>query len=386
MLNTDCPKTTKIELVKPRDLTPEDEALWMSFVQGRPDLSGPYFDVRYVKAIGEGVPGAGIARFYDGARVVGYFPYQIRANILQPLGAPLSDYHGLIAREGQGVDFNDLIKVTGVRSLEFQGWIGHICGSVRALPLQRRIADTRLGFEHWYETQKAGHNKFFKNIGRCERNVEKDFGGFDFTWERVTPEVFQWVLALKREQYKKSGLHDIFGCGWTQNLLHNLAAYDDEGFGLRAAVFRHEGRLVAAEISLIAGDSVHLWFPAYDPAYYRYSVGILLTVALMRHLAPLGVKAFDFGTGGEDYKSPLTIEAGEVLEGSLTYAPRIMGRLIDIGAQMAPASRSKIDAVRLSFARRITIIRATETGVIGWARALLSMGQRGLMRLSAQKA
>ena len=104
-----APSVLRIETLRPQDLTAEDARLWRSFLARRPELSGPYFDIRYVRAAASAVPDAGVARFYDEDRVVGYFPYQIRSGALQPFGAPLSDYHGVIAAPGCDMPFGELL-------------------------------------------------------------------------------------------------------------------------------------------------------------------------------------------------------------------------------------------------------------------------------------
>jgi CelD/BcsL family acetyltransferase involved in cellulose biosynthesis len=370
----------RIEIVQIKDLTERDASLWALWRNLRPELVGPYFDVRYAQTIGAVVPGARVARLYTEGRIGGYFAYQVRAGVLQPLGAPLSDYHTLITAPGFVPDLNVLLQATGAKRLDFQGWVGPMDEAAETVALSRRVALTPEGFDVWFETQDHEHHKFFKNVGRCERNIVKDFGGFDFAWERVTPEVMDWIVDLKREQYQKTGLHDIFNCGWTRELLTSLTSLPDEDFGLRAGVFRHEGKLVAAEISLADKDSVHLWFPAYDPAYYRYTVGIVLTMAIIRHLAPLGYTSFDFGTGGEDYKSPMTVSGGECLEGSLQYAPDLSSKMVDMAVALLPA-RPQLEQARLSFRRRVNVIRSTEVSMGGWSRAMVLMAQRGLMRL-----
>lgn len=380
------PQTHRIERLRPDELTPEDDDLWATFLAERPDLHGPYFDLRYVKAIGRDVPNAGVARIRQAGEVVGYFAYQVRSGALQPLGAPLSDYHGIVGKPGVAIDFEALLHATGARRLEFQGWVGDMSERAPGVKLMRRIADASQGFDHWWDTQDAAHHKFFKNIARCQHNVEKDFGGFEFSWERVTPQLLNWVLDLKRDQYRRTGMHDVFDCGWTRTLLDNLAKYDDERYGLRAGVFRNDGRIVAAEISLTDGEDVHLWFPAYDPFYYRYSVGILLTVAIIRNMAPQGYKRFDFGTGGEDYKSPLTTEGGACLEGEYTPHPMLISSLINVAAKALPVAEAEFEAARLSLRRRMKLIRATELGMTGWSRALLSLSQRAVMRFADKAA
>jgi CelD/BcsL family acetyltransferase involved in cellulose biosynthesis len=371
---------SRIDILRPDQLTRVDELQWAKFLDQRPDLRGPYFDIRYVRAIGAAVPNAGVARIFDNERVVAYFPYQIRSGVLQPMGAPLSDYHGLVSASDATVDFDELLKATGAKRLEFQGWVGPQSPRANGVPLKRRIADTSVGFDAWWQVQNAVHHKFFKNIGRCRRNVEKDFGGFAFTWERVTPQLADWVLNIKRQQYRKCGMHDIFNCGWTRTLLDHLAVNAEEGYGLYAGVFRHEGRVVAAEICLAGKDEVHLWFPAYDPAFYRYSIGILLAVAIIEHGANAGIKRFDFGTGGEDYKAPLTVEGGTCHDGDLDLKVPRATVALDRLSQALPAAKSRIAAARLSLKRRIKLIRATETSRKGWRQAVLAMARRAAMR------
>ncbi len=375
-----------IDCLCPSRLTPADEARWAELAALRPDLTGPYFDVRYVQAIAADVPHAGVARIREGDTVVGYFPYQLRSRVMQPLGAPLSDYHGVIAAPDTDIDFNTLLRATGARRLEYQGWIGPPAPRASGLLLRRRVADLSQGYDAWWATQNAEHHKFFKNIGRCQRNVEKDFGGFAFTWERVTPEVMDWVVALKREQYRKNAMHDVFGCGWTRKMLADLARYDDDSYGLRAGVFRHDGKIVAAEIGLMGADEVHLWFPAYDPAYYRYSVGILLAVAILRHVSAEGIKRCDFGTGGEEYKAPLTVETGECVEGDYNSTFSLLDKLVDKASAALPRARTRINDARLSFRRRVSLIRATETELSGWGRAMFTLSQRALLRAQPTKA
>jgi CelD/BcsL family acetyltransferase involved in cellulose biosynthesis len=371
---------SRIDILRPDQLTRVDELQWAKFLDQRADLRGPYFDIRYVRAIGAAVPHAGVARIFDNERVVAYFPYQIRSGVLQPMGAPLSDYHGLISASDATVDFDELLKATGAKRLEFQGWVGPRSPRAGGVALKRRIADTSAGYDAWWQMQNAAHHKFFKNIGRCRRNVEKDFGGFAFTWERVTPELADWVLSRKREQYRKTGMHDVFGCGWTRTVLDHLAVHAEDGFGLYAGVFRHEGRVVAAEICLAGENEVHLWFPAYDPAFYRYSIGILLAVAIIEYGANTGIKRFDFGTGGEEYKTPLTIEGGICHDGELDLkAPRV-SVVLDRLAQSLPAARSRIESMRLSLRRRVKLIRATEIDPKGWRRAFLALAHRAFVR------
>lgn len=379
----------RIESVAPEALTAEDIAAWEGFTSRRPDLIGPYFDVRYVMDIGQSVPDAFIARLYDEqGQIAGYLPYQVRGRTIQPLGAPLTDYHGVIADDGFVMDYQLLLRSLKANRLEFMGWVGDMTAEkarTRTIEAVTQIADLSDGYDAYFARQKTLHHKFYKNVGRCQRNVEKDFGGFDFTFEMVTPELLQWVIEQKREQYSRSGMHDVFGCGWTLNLLSQLAKRQDEGFGLRVGVFRdtsgEEPVLVAAEICLMRGTYMHFWFPAYSEAYYRYSPGILLSLRIMQHAAGLGVTQVDFGAGGEGYKHTMTSPARVCLEGTVEARANLMTVMADAMVALSPIARDKLRGIRLSLQRRLRVIRACETDAKGKRDAFQAMFRRGMSRL-----
>ncbi|ADU12624.1 GNAT family N-acetyltransferase [Asticcacaulis excentricus] len=382
-------RLTRVESVAPEALTPEDIVAWEGFTSRRSDLIGPYFDVRYVMAIGQSVPDAHIARLYDEqGQIAGYLPYQVRGRTLQPLGAPLTDYYGVIADTGFVMDYPLLLRSLKAHRLEFMGWVGEMTAdNVHARTIQAitQIADLSEGYDAYLARQKAQHHKFYKNVGRCQRNVEKDFGGFAFSFERVTPDLLQWVIDQKRQQYSRSGMHDVFGCGWTLNLLGQLAKRQDEGFGLRVGVFRDvrgpEPVLVAAEICLMRDTCLHFWFPAYAESYCRYSPGILLSLRIMRHVAEMGVTQIDFGAGGECYKHTLTSPARVCLEGTIESRTSLMTVLVDALVALSPAAREKLGRLRLSLQRRLRTIRACETEPKGKRDAFQALFRRGISRL-----
>ncbi|ESQ77407.1 hypothetical protein AEYBE204_18005 [Asticcacaulis sp. YBE204] len=367
-----------IEVVAPDALTGDDIAAWEGFTARRPDMIGPYFDVRYVMDIGLSVPDAYVARLRDEAgEVAGFLPYQIRGRTLQPLGAPLTDYHGIIGDVGFEMDYRLLLKTLKADRLEFQGWVGGMEPTARTLSVVTQIADLSDGYDAYFAKQKALHHKFYKNLGRCGRNAERDFGGFQFAFERVTPDLLQWVIDQKRQQYARSGMHDVFGCGWTLKLLSELARRQDEGFGLRVGVLREGNHLVAAEICLMRGDYIHFWFPAYAEAYHRYSPGIILALKIMEHGAGMGVTRVDFGAGGESYKHTMTSPAQTCLEGVVTARPLLLSVVGDVVESLSP----RLKSLRLSLRRRMRVIRACETCPKGRRHALQALIRRGFSRL-----
>ena len=242
----------QVIIIQPEALSGEDEALWDSLVANRPDLIGPYFDVRYVKAIASIVPHAYIAKLYNDQGLAGFFACQKRGRCLQPLGAPLSDYNGIISDRALKVCYAAILRAFDADRFDFQGWLGEMAPGKIAQTHTTQVCDLSHGFEAYLAHQSEANHKFFKNARRCKRNVAKDLPNLRFDWEPVSCDVVNWVIARKREQYKLTNLHDVFGCGWTQNVLRVLAQFKGADFGLFAAVYRLDGQILAADICLRA--------------------------------------------------------------------------------------------------------------------------------------
>ncbi|MDQ7814023.1 MAG: hypothetical protein RDU12_15065, partial [Brevundimonas sp.] len=93
----------EIEIIRPDALRPEDRAAWDRLRATEPGLDHPYLDPRYALAAAA-APGAALAVFRRAGTAIGFFPFQRRGRLIQPLGAPLTDYHGVIAAPGEGFD------------------------------------------------------------------------------------------------------------------------------------------------------------------------------------------------------------------------------------------------------------------------------------------
>lgn len=217
------------------------------------------------------------------------------------------------------------------------------------------------GFEAWLEQRRnRGYGRFLKDKRRRLALLQKEVGPVTFTFGRGTDEGLDYILTHKRAQLVQSGQHDIFECGWTEDLLRNLLADHDEDFGARMATLRAGGKIIAAEIGLRSARAYHLWFPVYDADYGRYSPGQLMTLETLRAASEQGITRIDFGAGGEDYKAAFADPADVVFEGDILASP----------ARAALANTPGLRSQRIKLGRRLDRIIACETGLGGQARAL----------------
>jgi len=359
-----------VEILKPQGLGPSERAAWAAFRAARPELDSPYFDLRYIEAAGAEAPHARVAVIHRAGQVVGFFPFQRRGGLIQPLGAPLTDYHGAIAAPGERIDIPDLMAALGAGAFRFGGLT--MAPDVGAAPPEglvthnRLVADLSGGFEAWLAERQAQHGKFYREKARTARAIERDLGPMRLEWLRQDHGVLDYVLALKRAQYRRTRRHDVFACGWTERLLRRLAEAPEPDFGLGFATLYAGDTLLGAEVGLLGGPVYHLWLPAYEARHARYGPGMLTTLETLKLAPDAGVSRVDFGRDDAAYKAYFAEPAGPVFEGLVRSRPPSLD---------LPALGGRLAGLRERIGRRIDVISACETTALGWcAGALLALG------------
>ncbi|MDI1326512.1 MAG: GNAT family N-acetyltransferase [Brevundimonas sp.] len=356
-------------------------ALWRDMLAANPSLNSPYFRPEFARVAGRISPDAAVAVFSRGGETVGFFPHQRRGGALQPLAAPMNDYHGVIAFPGQAPSLEEVARALGATRLNVTAWMGET-----GLGEDRRTVQVELGeggYDGWYAERRATHGKFFKDKERARRSMEAELGPLRVERGLRDPALLDWLIGLKRDQYRRTGRHDIFACGWTADLLHALLREERDGFGASMAGLWAGDRLTAIEYSLHAGDQYHFWFPGYEPSLARCSPGILLSMDTMRLASELGYRTFDFGFEGEHYKKYFCNGARIVRE-AVVLKPGLGAAVSEaaVGVLGGPGQR-----LRTSVRRRWAAIEACETtpgnrfrGAVQAAGAALAKARQGSTR------
>ena len=107
----------KVDIVGVDTLGEGEWAAWRGMLADNPALASPYFRPEFSQVAGRVSPNAAVAVFSRGGETVGFFPHQKRGGALQPLAAPMNDYHGVIARPGQGPSLEEVARVLGASRL-----------------------------------------------------------------------------------------------------------------------------------------------------------------------------------------------------------------------------------------------------------------------------
>lgn len=352
-------RALRIEILKPDGLGQVERELWASFRAAQPHLANPYFDIRYTLAAAEVCPDAYVAVVHRGGRIDGFLPFQRRGSRIQPLGAPLTDYHGIVGRPGVDFDLAGIVRQLSADRFRFSGLKAPVAPHGATIH-RAMVADLSGGFEAYLANRRlAGHADFLKDKRRRLKLITRDHAPITLSFGADDPGALGFILRLKREQLARAGQHDIFDCGWTERLLRRLLEHEDADFGARIAVLRTGEAIAAAEIGLMSGTAYHLWFPVYDHAYHRYSPGQLMTLETLRRLAERGVTHVDFGPAGETYKRAFADPCEMVFEGDVLSSPW----------RAAVARAAPLQSQRLKLGRRIDRIIACEPRFSGRAMA-----------------
>ena len=351
-------ETLQIEVVEAGQLTVADRVLWRAMVEANPDLASPYFRWEFTEIAARVSPDAAVAILSKGGRTVGYFPHQRRGSAIQPLGAPMNDYHGVIAMPGDAPSLATVAALLNAPRLNVSAWVGP--SGVGELRETLMTVTPEEGYDAWYAERRKTWGKYFKDKERARRSLETELGSIRVERGLRDPALLDQLIQLKREQYARTDRHDIFACGWTRDLLHALMVSEHEDFGASMAALWAGDRLTAIEYSLHAGDRYHFWFPAYVPELARCSPGILLTMDTMRLGCAAGFRVFDFGFGGEGYKKYFCNATQSVRE-AVILKPGVGSMLSDAAVGLLNTAGGKGERLRTSVRRRWAAIEACET-------------------------
>lgn len=374
-------RTLTVDIVGADALSAADIGLWREMIAANPDLSSPYFRPEFTQIAARISPQAAVAVFKSGGRTVGFFPHQRRGGAVQPLAAPMNDYHGVIAAPGEAPDLHEVAGLLGGARLHVSGWVGPAEGAVERDTVQVVLPGG--SYDDWYAERRQSQGKYFKDKERARRSLEAEVGPVRVETGLRDPKMLDYLIGLKREQYVRTGRHDVFACGWTAVLLHALMMDERPGFGASMSALYAGDRLAACEFSLHAGDSYHFWFPAYEPSLSRCSPGILLSLDTMRQASEQGYKVFDYGFSGEGYKKYFC-NGAQTLREAVVLRPGLGAKVSEAAVGLLNhAGEGRGERLRNSVRRRWGAIEACETTPMNRLKGVMTAAQVAVGKLSA---
>ena len=203
------------EIIRPDALKPEDRAAWLALRASAEAFSSPLLGPDFAEAVGRVRSDAAIAVFRRNGRAVGFLPHHRRpGGLARPIGAPFSDYHALIAEPDLNAE--DALRVAGLREYRFAALIdphGAFASAQSRADEGHSIVVEGTGETagaDYMEVLRAGSPKRFKNVRRLDHKMDREVGAVSLIAPDQDPTAFETMFAWKREQFARTGLHDVF--------------------------------------------------------------------------------------------------------------------------------------------------------------------------------
>lgn len=279
-----------------------DRARWTVLAHPDGQLISPYLLPEFAELVNAQRGDVRVVIAEENAQPVGYFAYHAPSGgVARPVGAPLSDYQGFAGAPDLDVPQSALLEAMGADVLVYDNWRGAAPGKVRTRA-GSSVIDLSEGVEAWEARKRAQHRTHFKKMGQRRRKAEREWGEVRVVFGDPLGDRFEAMRGWKRDQYRRSGLLDLFDVTWVDHVLESCAARAFGPFrGFMASLYLGD-QLAAVDMGLIAGGVMHSWMPAYDPRFAQVSPGHLLLHGVIEAAPNLGVTRIDLGAGEHAYK------------------------------------------------------------------------------------
>ena len=309
------------------ELTACDREIWGQLLEQNKTLRQSFLSLQFAEAVGCTGMEVLILLIAVDSKPVFFLPLQRckgmvgKLGLYEPVGGAMSDYFGAVAASGISIDPMQMLAATKgrVNGVLFT----HLDQSQNSFGLlggePRKGLRTRLGVppEAFWGNLRLTDKKLVYDTERREKKLVADHGSLHFEWESSHPETdLVWLVEAKRNQYErtKKQLAPLF---ILQNveLLNNLLKSKHPACHGVLSVLRSGDKIIAAHLGLRCLETMHVWFPVYDPQFASYSPGRILFKYLFAQGAGQGIELFDRGEGDNQAKRDFANEEHLYLRG-----------------------------------------------------------------------
>lgn len=326
----------RIERQRLTHMSPSTLAAWHALHAAHHSPGGAFLSFAYASAVQQslGVDVQAILLWREeqlvGVLVVQRQPGWLgRLGLFEPVGGEMTDYFGLLAVDDVRTSWQDMLRAASVPCLYFthldETQQLHGLGGEQPRSGLRTVIHPEGGRMHW-ERLRSEDKKLVSDTERRERKLALDHGETVFELQSSQPAAdLSTLIALKNDQYLRTGktggpllkMENV-------RLLQTLLGAQETGCRPMLSTLKVNGQMVAAHMGLVAGRTLHYWFPVYDERYARYSPGRVLMRHVLYASADAGIGVIDRGEGDTPAKREFATEEhrygrGLVFVGSRGY-------------------------------------------------------------------
>lgn len=371
----------RIICVKTEDLSPQDWAAWAEMRAANPALYSPYFHPAYSQMIGALHDDAYIAVITENDEITGFLPFQQRRprGTARPIGAPMTDYHGIISAEPLGLPAGDILRGAHIGAMHMPHLMNRPQDAQDRTDTQCAVMSLS-GFEsadEWRAGRGSSYNRHMKSLRRRIKKTQSEKGERSFLWQSRDPAHFDLLMAWKIRKFTDTGKYNVLGVDWTQQLLRRLwETGPDAPLRCDLHVMMVGGQPAAMDLGLTDGTTFHSWIVGYDNDLHHYSPGMQLLEALISEARPLGYENIDLGAGLDGYKKHYATwphRAGA----QLWFGSGISAQRAKLYAALEAKGQRALKDIPGKFRRRYSQIAACDPSLGGQARAMLQAIKNG---------
>ncbi|MGW3347892.1 GNAT family N-acetyltransferase [Nonomuraea rubra] len=308
----------KIKVVPPGELGPSELRTWHVLLRSANELVNPFLCPEFTLAVGRLRRDVWIAVIEDAGDIVGFFPFERHAmGIGKPVGAGLTDAQGAILSTGLELDSAWLLKQCDLNVWEFDHLLIDQFTKHQTSRHPSPCMDLSSGYEAYADVVRRKSGKTYRSTLYKERKLGRDVGEIHHRYGITDLTTLRTLVGWKSEQYRRTGRTDRFAWPWILQLVGDLLYVSTPSFaGVLDMVYAGD-KPVAGHFGLRSDTVLAGWFPSYDPAFARYSPGLIHHLAMAREAAKQGIQLIDMGRGDKEYKEKLKTGELEVAEGRL---------------------------------------------------------------------
>ncbi|GAA1009347.1 GNAT family N-acetyltransferase [Streptomyces thermogriseus] len=315
-----------ISVYRPGELSAADRAAWTAMqskahLHGLEELANPFLSPEFALAVGSCRRGVRIAVIRERGEPAAFFPFQRTATgVGRAIGLGLSDCQGLVHRPGFTWDARELLRACKLAIWEYD----HLVAGQEPFEagatgtFASPVMDVDQGYDVYLRELRARSPSFLRGTRAKERRLGRDVGPVRYVHDERDPAVLRTLMSWKSAQYRRTGRSDRFAHAWITALVTRLFHTRSDPFAGILSVLYANGRPVAAHFGLRTERVLSSWFPAYDPAYGRFSPGLIMYLHMAEAAADDGIAHIDLGRGQKRYKDSLKTRELHVSEGWVT--------------------------------------------------------------------
>lgn len=357
--------------VHPSQLAAEDLVAWEAVITAEPAFASPLMGPAFAQAVGAVRDDARVSVYRDGERIIGFLPHHRRPGGMgRPLGAPLADYHGLIAGADAGLTQADVLSLAGLSAYRFTGLVDpHGVFANSSIGGSPGYAVQLTGStEDYLESLRAASPKRFKNWRRLDNRLGREVGEIRMEASEDAA-VYDQLMTWKREQFARTGIGDFLRPDWTRELLDGFARARGPLSGLTLTMWAGE-KLVGGHFGVVQNGWYHPWIASMNPELSDYSPGQAFLMRAIAAMPSLGLTTYDFGPSHDHYKRHYAAPTQSVGEGTASAATPA-GVLAGGRERVWTMAGGRGEGLVARLRRRLDAIAVTELSTAGRVRGFV---------------